>query len=66
MKVALDIDGTISEHPEFFAMLSSALRAAGHQVLILTYRDQASGEATRAQVIAWGIQFDEGSIPKKG
>ena len=59
MKVALDIDGTISEHPGFFAALSSALRAAGHQVLILTYRDPARAEATRSQLAGWGIEFDE-------
>jgi hypothetical protein len=59
MKVALDIDGTISEHPEFFAVLSTALRAAGHQVLVLTYRDAARAEATRAQLATWGVTFDE-------
>jgi hypothetical protein len=59
MKVALDIDGTISEHPEFFAMLSSALRAAGHRVIILTYRDPDRGEATRTQLATWGVDFDE-------
>jgi uncharacterized HAD superfamily protein len=59
MKVALDIDGTISEHPEFFAVLSVALRAAGHQVLVLTYRDPAHAEATKAKMAAWGIAFDE-------
>jgi hypothetical protein len=59
MKVALDIDGTISEHPEFFAVLSAALRAAGHQVLVLTYRDSTRVEATKAHLAAWGIQFDE-------
>jgi hypothetical protein len=59
MKVALDIDGTISEHPEFFAVLSVALRAAGHRVLILTYRDPARLPATREQLASWGVQFDE-------
>jgi hypothetical protein len=59
MKVALDIDGTISEHPEFFAVLSAALRAAGHQVLVLTYRDPARAEATRTHLAAWRIEFDE-------
>ena len=59
MKVALDIDGTISEHPEFFAVLSVALRAAGHRVLVLTYRDPARVEATKAQLARWGIEFDE-------
>jgi hypothetical protein len=59
MKVALDIDGTISEHPEFFAVLSAGLRAAGHQVLVLTYRHPATADATRARLAGWGIQFDE-------
>jgi uncharacterized HAD superfamily protein len=59
MKVALDIDGTISEHPEFFAVVSVALRAAGHRVLVLTYRDQASVQATKEQLARWGVQFDE-------
>ena len=59
MKVALDIDGTITEHPEFFAVLSSSLRAAGHRVIILTYRDPARAEATGAQLAAWGIGFDD-------
>ncbi|HZY87937.1 MAG TPA: hypothetical protein VFE78_24090 [Gemmataceae bacterium] len=70
MKVALDIDGTISEHPEFFAMLSAALRAAGHHVLVLTFRDPARDAATREQLAAWGVVFDElviaGSLEAKG
>ena len=70
MKVALDIDGTISEHPEFFAMLSAALRAAGHHVLVLTFRDPARDAVTRAQLAAWGVVFDElviaGSLEAKG
>src|SRR5262249_11790518 len=59
MKVALDIDGTISEHPEFFAVLSSALRTAGHRVIVLTYRDPDRAEVTKAQLAAWRIEFDE-------
>ena len=59
MKVALDIDGTISERPEFFALLSTALRAAGHQVVILSYRDPSRIEATRTHLSGWGIEFDE-------
>jgi uncharacterized HAD superfamily protein len=59
MKVALDIDGTISEHPDFFAVLSSALRASGHQIVVLTYRDPARNEETKRQLASWGIVFDE-------
>ena len=59
MKVALDIDGTISEHPQFFAILSAALRAAGHQVIVLTYRELSRSEATKGHLREWGIEFDE-------
>ncbi len=59
MRVALDIDGTISEHPAFFAALSVALRAAGHHVLVLTYRDPDRREATIVQLAAWGVAFDQ-------
>jgi hypothetical protein len=59
MKVALDIDGTISEHPELFALLSASLRAAGHVVVILTYRDPERAELTRRQLAGWRIEFDQ-------
>jgi uncharacterized HAD superfamily protein len=59
MNIALDIDGTISEHPEFFATLASGFRSAGHRILILTYRDPAREATTRAELARWGIVFDE-------
>ncbi len=59
MNVALDIDGTISEHPEFFALLSASLRAAGHRVIVLTYRDPSSEEPTRLQLGRLGVEFDQ-------
>ncbi len=59
MKVALDIDGTISEHPEFFAVLSAALRAAGHTIVVLTFRDPARDAATRQHLAGWGVVYDE-------
>src|SRR5262249_39933379 len=58
MNVALDIDGTISEHPELFALLSASLRAAGHAVIVLTYRDPERVEHTRTELAAWGITYD--------
>src|SRR5262249_22186948 len=59
MIVALDIDGTNSERTAVLALLSSALRAAGHRVLVLTYRDPARADHTRAELAGWGIAFDE-------
>lgn len=59
MIIALDIDGTISERPDFFALLSVAFRRAGHCVIVLTYRDPARADATKTQLAAWGVEFDE-------
>src|SRR5262249_30291239 len=70
MKVALDVDGTISEHPELFALLSASLRAAGHAVIVLTYRDPERIDATKTQLADWRITYDEivfaGSLSGKG
>jgi uncharacterized HAD superfamily protein len=59
MNIALDIDGTISEHPEFFASLSSMMRHAGHRVVILTYRDPNRSEATRTELSKWQVVYDD-------
>jgi len=55
MVIGLDIDGTITRHPAFFAFLSRALRQAGHDVVVITFRqDRASSESDLAQ---WGIAY---------
>lgn len=59
MRVAFGIDGTISERPTFFALLSATLRAAGHYVLILTYRDPDRRQQTESQLADWNIEYDE-------
>ncbi|MFO0824267.1 MAG: hypothetical protein U0792_14335 [Gemmataceae bacterium] len=58
MRVAFDFDGTITEHPEFFRVLSVALRASGNEVLVLTYRHPALRSVMAEQLAAWGIEFD--------
>ncbi len=57
MRVALDFDGTITEHPEFFRVLSAALQAQGHEIIILTYRHPALRSVMAEQLTAWGISF---------
>jgi hypothetical protein len=53
MVVAFDIDDTISRHPQFFAFLTQALIAAGHKVLIITFRSDRL--ATESDLRDWGI-----------
>jgi len=59
MRIGLDIDGLLDERPDFFSFLSFALRAAGHFVAVLTYRDPDSRSRTEGQLAAWGIGYDE-------
>lgn len=57
MVIALDIDGTIDRHPEFFAHLSQSLSSAGHRVVVITFREDE--RETAAALEAWGVRFHE-------
>src|SRR5258707_15789861 len=59
MRIGLDLDGLLDERPDFFSFLTAALRAGGHFVAVLTYRDPESRARTEAQLAGWGITFDE-------
>ena len=53
MVIAFDIDDTITRHPQFFAFLTQALIAAGHRVLIITFRSDRM--STESDLRDWGI-----------
>jgi hypothetical protein len=59
MRIGLDLDGLLDERPDFFTFLTAALRAAGHFVAVLTYRDPDSRTRTESQLAGWGIGYDE-------
>jgi hypothetical protein len=59
MRVGLDLDGLLDERPDFFALLTTALRAGGHFVAVLTYRDPGRRAHTEGQLAGWGIGYDE-------
>lgn len=59
MRIGLDLDGLLDERPDLFAFLSTALRATGHFVAVLTYRDPDSRPCTEGQLAGWGISYDE-------
>ena len=57
MKIALDIDGCISQYPKFFRMLSHAL--CGHcTIIVLTNRDPAGRVETERDLEGWGVRYD--------
>jgi len=44
LKISLDFDGTVTDHVEFFAALTSSMQAAGHLVGLLTLRQMPERE----------------------
>jgi hypothetical protein len=59
MRIGLDLDGLLDEQPAFFALMTTAFRAQGHFIAILTYRDAESLGRTEAQLADLGIAYDE-------
>ena len=63
MRVAFDIDDTITRCPDFFAVISQALMAAGHDVYIISYR---SGRGVVEQELeGYGIRFRDVILPSE-
>jgi hypothetical protein len=59
MRIGLDFDGLLDEQPGFFQFLTLQLRAAGHFVAVLTYRDPAARDHTEGQLDSLGIHYDQ-------
>jgi len=49
MKVGLDLDNTITAAPWFYAALTSGLHHFGHQIFIISFRDDSACSLTRAK-----------------
>jgi hypothetical protein len=61
MRVAFDIDDTITRCPEFFAVISQALMASGHDVYIISYRSGRG--AVEHELEGYGIRFRHILLP---
>ena len=59
MKIAIDIDGTISAYPQFFAELTNALKGKA-EIFILSNRDpsESSRRETEKELEKWGIWYE--------
>ena len=64
MRVALDIDDTITRCPTFFSLISKALIAAGHDVFVISYRQnrEAAEQELKSE---YDIAFNEIILPTK-
>jgi hypothetical protein len=63
MNIGIDLDGTITENPAFFSLITMALVAQNHEVHIVTYRDLADEVATIQELAALNIQYTRLHLP---
>jgi uncharacterized HAD superfamily protein len=62
MKIGIDLDGTITDIPWFYSVLTKALISSGHTVHIITYRNlnyEGCEEGTIQQLKEMDIQYTE-------
>jgi chromosomal replication initiation ATPase DnaA len=57
IKIAVDLDGTISEYPEFFKLFTKAMSQAGCQIYILTDRPPGTENEVADQLRGYGITY---------
>lgn len=58
MKIAIDHDGTAMLHPDIYKELIDTFKAAGHEVGIITGRDEDSEYYDKRRLQKSGFQFD--------
>ena len=56
MVLGIDIDGTITRNPPFFAALARAFRMTGNRVVVITFREDREG--TVKDLAGWGVEYD--------
>lgn len=58
MKIAIDLDGTISEYPEFFKLFTKAMSQAGCKIYIVTDRPAGTVLLVSEQLRSYGITYE--------
>jgi hypothetical protein len=57
LKIAVDLDGTISEYPRFFELFTKAMAKAGCRVYIVTDRPAGTEAVVRHELDGYGITY---------
>jgi hypothetical protein len=57
-KIGVDLDGTISEYPEFFRLLTRAMAKAGCRIYIITDRPPGTEKEVRKELDGYGLTYD--------
>jgi len=56
-KIGIDLDGTISEYPEFFKQFTKAMAEAGCKIYIVTDREPGTEAQVKAELKNYGITY---------
>jgi hypothetical protein len=58
MKIALDIDGCITQYPKFFSMLSQCMKQQA-RIYVITNRDPGTRAQIEEELREYGVAFHE-------
>ena len=64
MKIAIDLDATITAYPNVFSSFSKAFKAAGHEIYIITDRIAGTEAVVSEMLDELGIEYDFIKITK--
>jgi hypothetical protein len=56
-KIAVDLDGTISEYPRFFKLFTKAMADVGCKIYVITDRVPGTQREIRRQLDSYGITY---------
>jgi len=56
-KIAVDLDGTISEYPAFFKVFTKAMALAGCRIYVITDRQPGTAREVRRELQQYGITY---------
>lgn len=56
-KIAVDLDGTISEYPQFFKLFTKAMAEAGCRIYVVTDRPQGTEKEIQRELEDYGITY---------
>lgn len=58
LKIGVDLDGTISEYPEFFRVFTRAMATAGCRIHVITDRPPGTERQVGRELGEYGITYD--------
>ena len=56
-KIGVDLDGTISEYPEFFRLFTRAMAEAGCKIYVITHRMPGTEAEVAEELKSYGITY---------